>query len=176
MTDATARAEELIALFGTRDPFRIASLLEITVKYINTRRQKGLCAVIADVPFIFVNRNMSEQMQRLTCAHELGHLLLHERILQGNQPLLEYELFNMQTSAEYEANAFAASLLIDADDLNELLDQGADMIQAASSLDVNVNLLMIRILELQKQGIPIRAPFTPKDAFLGTIEDKADSI
>ncbi len=176
MTDAVHYSEELIRTFGVRDPFRIAQLLDISVRYINTRRQKGLCAILAGEPFIFINRNMSEPMQRMTCAHELGHILLHKDILSGSKPLLDYELFNIQNSAEYEANSFAAALLIDEEELNDLLDHGADMVSAASALDINVNLLMIRIIEMQKHGKPVRVPFTPKREFLGTIDDKADSI
>ena len=166
----------LIRKYGIRDPFRLAQLLDITVKYISTKRQKGLCAMIDDIPFIFVNRNMSEEMQRMTCAHELGHILLHADVLSGQKPLLEYELFDIRNAAEFEANAFAANLLIDEQELLDLMHDGADMIAAASSLNINVNLLMIRLLQMRKEGHDINAPFSPDSAFLGSIEDKADSI
>ena len=166
----------LIRKYGIRDPFRLAQLLDITVKYISTKRQKGLCAMIDDIPFIFVNRNMSEEMQRMTCAHELGHILLHADVLSGQKPLLEYELFDIRNAAEFEANAFAANLLIDEQELLDLLHEGADMIAAASSLNINVNLLMIRLLQMRKEGHDINAPFSPDSSFLGSIEDKADSI
>lgn len=166
----------LIRKYGIRDPFRIAQLLDITVKYISTKRQKGLCAMIDDIPFIFVNRNMSEEMQRMTCAHELGHILLHADVLSGQKPLLEYELFDIRNAAEFEANAFAANLLIDEQELLDLMHDGADMVAAASSLNINVNLLMIRLLQMRKEGHDINAPFSPDSSFLGSIEDKADSI
>ena len=166
----------LIRKYGIRDPFRLAQLLDITVKYISTKRQKGLCAMIDDIPFIFVNRNMSEEMQRMTCAHELGHILLHADVLSGQKPLLEYELFDIRNAAEFEANAFAANLLIDEQELLDLMHDGADMIAAASSLNINVNLLMIRLLQMRKEGHDINAPFSPDSSFLGSIEDKADSI
>lgn len=166
----------LIRKYGIRDPFRLAQLLDITVKYISTKRQKGLCAMIDDIPFIFVNRNMSEEMQRMTCAHELGHILLHADVLSGQKPLLEYELFDIRNAAEFEANAFAANLLIDEQELLDLMHDGADMVAAASSLNINVNLLMIRLLQMRKEGHDINAPFSPDSSFLGSIEDKADSI
>ena len=166
----------LIRKYGIRDPFRLAQLLDITVKYISTKRQKGLCAMIDDIPFIFVNRNMSEEMQRMTCAHELGHILLHADVLSGQKPLLEYELFDIRNAAEFEANAFAANLLIDEQELLDLMHDGAVMVAAASSLNINVNLLMIRLLQMRKEGHDINAPFSPDSSFLGSIEDKADSI
>ena len=168
---------ELVRIHGIRDPFRLASLLGVTVKYISTKRQKGLCAVIDDIPFIFINRNMSEPLQRMTCAHELGHILLHREILSGQKPLLDYELFDIRSSAEYEANVFAAYLLIDDAELNELLNRGEDLVTAASSLDLNVNLLMIRLLQMRREGQDIPDTFpAPSRSFLGTIEDKADSV
>ena len=167
---------DLIREYGTRDPFQIAFLMDVAVKFINTRRQKGLCAVFDGYPFIFINQNLSEQMQRMTCAHELGHILLHKDILAGNVPLLEYELFDIRNAAEFEANAFAANLLIDEQELLDLMHDGADMIAAASSLNINVNLLMIRLLQMRKEGHDINAPFSPDSSFLGSIEDKADSI
>lgn len=163
----------LVRKYDTRDPFRIAGMLGVTVKYINTRRQKGFCRVILGNMFIFINRNMSEQMQRMICAHELGHLLLHKDILTERSFLLEYELFDIQNSTEYEANIFAADLLIDGDELYELLKPGSDVVTIASSLDVNVNLLMIRLIEMQKNGTDLKIPFTPGRKFLGKIEDKA---
>ena len=173
---AAELSSKLVRTYGIRDPFRLCQLLDITVKYISTKRQKGLSALIDDIPFIFINRNMSEEMQRMTCAHELGHILLHREVLSGQKPLLEYELFDIRNAAEYEANAFAANLLIDEEELNDLLQNGADMVTAASSLNINVNLLMIKLLMMRKDGQPIDAPFTPDNAFLGSIKDKADSI
>ena len=72
---AAELSSKLVRTYGIRDPFRLCQLLDITVKYISTKRQKGLSALIDDIPFIFINRNMSEEMQRMTCAHELGHIL-----------------------------------------------------------------------------------------------------
>ncbi|MBR3365424.1 MAG: ImmA/IrrE family metallo-endopeptidase [Solobacterium sp.] len=169
-------AGRLIRKYHTRDPFQLARMLGIHVKFIDTKQQKGFAKILLKNSFIFINRNMSEQMQRMACAHELGHLLLHRHLLTDRQWLLEMELFDIRSETEYEANVFAAELLIDEKELEELVRQGHDMISAASSLDVNVNLLMIRLLELQKKGHPIQVPFRPEQNFLGTIKDKADSI
>ena len=146
MKTAKSLARLLIRRYHTGDPFQLARLLNIPVKFIDTRQQKGFCRIILKNPFIFINRNMSEQMQRMTCAHELGHLLLHRQLLTQKQWLLEMELFDIQNDTEYEANVFAAQLLIDEKELMELSERGCDMIAAAAALDVNVNLLMIRLL------------------------------
>ncbi|MBR3347295.1 MAG: ImmA/IrrE family metallo-endopeptidase [Solobacterium sp.] len=167
---------ELIAEYSTRDPFQIAFLMDVTVKFINTKRQKGLCAIFDGYSFIFINQNLSEQMQRMTCAHELGHVLLHKDILTGNVPLLEYELFDIRNSTEYEANVFAANLLIDETELNEQIAEGGDVVSIASALDINVNLLLIKLIEMRRSGKELNVPFTPERGFLGRIDDREDSI
>ena len=139
-------------------------------------RDESLDAVVLDEPFIFISQNMSEQMQRITCAHELGHILLHRDILTKDRFFLEYELFNIQNETEYEANVFAAGLLIDEQELYEQIKEENDMTAIASAMDINVNLLMIRIIEMQKAGSDFHIPFTPERNFLKTIKDKADSI
>ena len=176
MKDARKKADQLIRRYHTRDPFQLAKLLNIQIRYIDTKQQKGFAKILLKNSFIFINRNMSEQMQRMTCAHELGHLLLHRGLLTDRQWLLEMELFDIQSDTEYEANVFAAELLIDEKELDELFLQEYDMVEAASALDVNVNLLMIRLLELQKDGKNIQIPFRPENRFLADISDQADSI
>jgi Zn-dependent peptidase ImmA (M78 family) len=172
---------DLIITHETRDPFRLAELLGFYVRFINTKRQKGFCTNILNNYFIYINENMSPQMQRMTCAHELGHVLLHKDHLgrdgQGHfKKIVEMELFNITSHTEYEANLFAANLLIDEEDVREMVYAGEDIVTIASSLDVNVNLLAIKLAEMQKNGESIRLPFLPDRRFMGKIEDRADSF
>ena len=167
--------EKLIKRFGTRDPFEIAHMLGYSVKFINTKKQKGFCKILLNNFFIFINENMSPQMQRMTCAHELGHLLLHRDVLKRELFLAEMEIFDITDQKELEANEFAASLLIDDEELLQLLREEYDVVAAASMLDVNVNMLMVKLLVMKKNGYRFDLPFYPKAEFMGTIEDRADS-
>ena len=168
--------EKLIKRFGTRDPFEIAHMLGYSVKFINTKKQKGFCKILLNNFFIFINENMSPQMQRMTCAHELGHLLLHRDVLKRELFLAEMEIFDITDQKELEANEFAASLLIDDEELLQLLREEYDVVTAASMLDVNVNMLMVKLLVMKKNGYNFDLPFNPKAGFMGTIEDRADSF
>ena len=168
--------EKLIKRFGTRDPFEIANMLGYSVKFINTKKQKGFCKILLNNFFIFINGNMSPQMQRMTCAHELGHLLLHRDVLKRELFLAEMEIFDITDQKELEANEFAASLLIDDEELLQLLREEYDVVAAASMLDVNVNMLMVKLLVMKKNGYSFDLPFYPKAEFMGTIGDSADSI
>ncbi len=167
---------KLIKRFGTRNPFEIAQMLGYKVKFINTKTQKGFCKILLNNSFIFINENMSPQMQRMTCAHELGHLLLHRDILNDELFLAEMEIFDITDRKELEANEFAANLLIDDDELMQLLNDGYDVVTAAGILNVNVNMLMVKMLTMKNNGCRFDLPYIPKSGFMGTIEDRADSI
>ena len=170
------KSQALIERYGTRDPFEIAERLGYYVKLINTKKQKGFCKILLNNYFIFINANMSPQMQRMTCAHELGHLLLHKDALRKEIFLAEMELFDITDRRELEANQFAASLLIDDEELLQILQEGNDVVTAASMMDVNVNMLMVKLLTMNQNGHKFNLPYYPKAEFMGTIGDSADSI
>ena len=116
-------------------------------------------------------------MKRMVCAHELGHILLHQDKLGRDKngrlkKLVEWELFDMKDLTEYEANLFAANLLIDTEALKALVYDNYDNVSIASRLRVNVNLVTIKIAETKFDGVII--PPRPDRNFLGTIEDYGD--
>ena len=71
------------------------------------------------------------------------------------------EIFDITDVRELEANQFAANILIDDEELLELL---------------KVNMLMVKLLTMNKTGHHFDVPFVPRAAFMGTIEDRADAI
>ncbi len=166
----------LVRKHHTRDPFLLARKLGFHVRFIDSRRQKGFCRIYLNNGFIFINQNMSPQMQRMTCAHELGHLCLHRDALTGKDFLIDMEIFNITDRRELEANQFAAGILIDDAELLALLEEGHDVVSAASTLDVNVNMLMVKLLTMNRSGYHFDLPFQPKAEFMGSISDRADSI
>ena len=172
--DVYEKPKTLIEKYETRDPFQLARLLGCFVKFINTKTQKGFCKIIFNNRFIFINQNMSPQMQRMTCAHELGHLLLHTDVLKQQGHFAEMELFNITDHREFEANQFAANLLIDDHELLNLLKNGYDMVEVAAQLNVNVNLLMVKLLSMNKNGYDFDLPFYPDARFMGKIGDRTE--
>ncbi|MBR4100828.1 MAG: hypothetical protein IKK51_02985 [Oscillospiraceae bacterium] len=65
----------------------------------------------------------------------------------------------------YEANAVNAHILIDEDEMVELFKQGYDIAQAASVLRVNINLLLIKVQEMNRLGMDFKLPYTPDAQF-----------
>ena len=109
-------------------------------------------------------------LTQMVCAHEIGHDLLHRELAKGSGSLPEFVLFDMRSTPEYEANAFAAHLLIDDREILENLRQGYDVAQLASMMGTNINLMLIKLQEMSRLGYNIRVPFEPKSDFFKNIK------
>jgi len=149
------RAKWLIKQYETRDPFRIAGELGIHVEYKDLGKLKGMYTVIKRNRFAVINNNLDEYIQRLVCAHEIGHDQFH-RALALDGWLHEFMLYNMKTRPEYEANIFAAELLLPDDEILELIDIGYDYEQIASVMYSDINLVGIKMGSLIRQGYNLR--------------------
>lgn len=109
--------EELFVRHGSRDPFVIASLLNIDVHLTNLHDEiNGLYKYDRRNKYIVINNNLPEEMQRVVCAHELGHAILHSR---ANTTFMRNNTLLSVDRIEVEANTFAAELLIPDDFLTD---------------------------------------------------------
>lgn len=173
---ATTLPRRLIRQFGCNDPFEIATSLDITVLERNDfKQQKGAFKIILNNRFIFINTSLSYEMKKLVCAHELGHALLHRQLGNTTAGLMEFEIFDITNTAEYEANLFAANLLLDEKDIDSLIYDGYDLVQIARELGTNVNLLLLKLQQMNDDD-HLRLPDMPRRNFLGSISDDAGHI
>ena len=148
---------DLVRRCGTRDPFRIAQELGIEVLFCDDFGPlKGMYRVIKRNRFIFINKDLSSRMQRIVCAHELGHDQLHRHLAKGNA-LQEFMLYDMRSRPEYEANIVAAEILLPDDDVLELIyDYGYDVEQIACQLKSDINLVNMKTEILRYKGYDLR--------------------
>ena len=145
--------ERLVKRCGTRDPFEIARQLGIEVLFCDGfNSMKGMYRVIKRNRFVFINRDLTPQMQRIVCAHELGHDQLH-RSLARSDSLKEFALYDMTTKPEYEANIVAAEILLDTDEvLDYVYNYGYTSEQIARAMDTDINLVAIKVAHLAEAG------------------------
>lgn len=54
----------------------------------------------------------ASSLKNIVAAHELGHIILHRSQLKM-APMKDDVLYNMRDNTEYEANLFAADLILD---------------------------------------------------------------
>ncbi len=138
------RASHLVRQYKTRDPFRIAAQLGIEIIFTDKlHRLKGMYRVIKRSRFIILNEKSNGPMRRIVCAHELGHDQLHRRFAM-DQTLRELSLFDISNQQEYEANLFAACLLLDDNDILELARQGMNVEQIAAATNSDSNLVALK--------------------------------
>lgn len=100
---------KLTKKYGTYDPFELADALKISVIYEELGSIKGYYNKPLRMKQIHINHNLNEHMQRFTCAHELGHAILHPN---ASTPFLRSKTFLSIDKLEIEANQFAIELLI----------------------------------------------------------------
>lgn len=102
--------------YDTNSPFTIASGLGIKIIYEDLGSINGYYNKMLRMKQIHINRNLPEHMKKFTCAHELGHALLHPN---ANTPFLKNNTLLSVDKLEIEANKFATELLIDDSVLEE---------------------------------------------------------
>lgn len=115
--DIIALARDIKRTWRTNDPFQIAKRLGIEV-LLRDNCVKGFTAhtiKMAGYPTIIsINSAYTPFSQKVLCAHELGHSLLHEDCV--NHFAITSK--NVSTEVEREANLFAIALLTDLDATN----------------------------------------------------------
>ena len=162
-------AQRLIQKCHSRDPFEIAGAVGIDVRYINDFIiLKGMYKIERGNRYILLNANLQEHARRIVCAHELGHDMLH-RAFAKNNALQEFMLYDMATRPEYEANVFAAEILLDDKIIFSLLKDGYDLPCIAGELGTDYNLLLIKMNEMAKKGYDLRFSFDADTRFLRRI-------
>lgn len=152
----TECSSKLARRFDTRDPFKIAEALGIKVVYSDAlNRLKGMYRVIKRNRVIILNANNSKHMNRIVMAHELGHDQLHREYAKANG-LQEFQLYDMASQQEYEANLFAADLLLPDDEILEYIYEGYDTVQIAAATGTDINLVALKVDVLNRNGYQFR--------------------
>ncbi len=115
--------------YGTNDPYALAELFGIKIierdggfKWFKAQAVK----FSGYAPYIAINADYTDNSKMILCAHELGHIFLHEDTLNNFADV--GGKINME--AEYEANLFVLALLEDqADMCMDMVDIPAYMLQ-----------------------------------------------
>lgn len=143
--------------YDTDNPFKLAKELGIFVLFQKDfKKLKGMYKVILRNRFIFINANIPYEMQKIVCAHEIGHDQLHREFAVSNA-LHETSLFKINTKMEYEANLFASEILLSDEDVITYLSDGYSVENVASLLSTDVNLVALKVNTLISQGYDLRS-------------------
>ena len=164
------KANKLVELHETRDTIKLAKASGVEVIPVDCfNNLLGMYVYRWKHRAMFLNDRMDEYLTLMVAGHDLGHDVYHRELAKG-EGMREFELFRMQSSTEYEANAFAAHLLIDTNECLEYARNGYDVVQIARAMNSEINLMLIKLQEMSRLGYNIRVPFEPKSDFFKNIK------
>ena len=143
--DTKAIADAIVKKYKTRNPFDIANEKNILIIYEPLGSIFGYYNRCYKQNFIHINQELDGFDATFTCAHELGHVVLHPKV---NTPFLRKHTMLPVSRLENEANHFAVDLLFDDNELFPLLEQPIAV--ATSYLGVPENLAKYRLNSVQK--------------------------
>lgn len=160
-------ADALLNKHHTRDPFKLADILDIEILYQDMKKQKGAYYHVLKNKFVTLNSNLDDVMKAIVLAHEIGHDRVHRNDLgSGQYAFQEFNLFDMRANRkEFEANVFASQILLDSEELLDYVNQGFDIQQIARAMYSDINLVVFKVDILIAQGYRLRQ-FERKNDFL----------
>lgn len=159
----TGAVAEVIERVNSRDPFEICVELGIRIRYHELGSIKAYYFCQSRIKNIVINSSADENIQRVLCAHELGHAILHDEIARDGA-FHEITLLDATTPTEYEANLFAAELLICDEDILDAKNSSA--FQIARALRVPGELVDFKCTIMKARGYDIRVPHFSDSRFL----------
>lgn len=136
-------AADAVRQYSTRDPFTLALEMHIELLVRELGTLKGFYKDVYGTPFIFLSRHLSRGEATLVCAHELGHHLLHRQFAAFG--FEEVSVFSPASRREYEANLFAAELLLDTKEVFDAARAGCTAAQIAAELGADVRLVELKL-------------------------------
>lgn len=153
---ARSEARNLVAQYGTNDPYKLCDELGIDVIVVNM--PDGSSGMIVkrerEDAEIFVEADDPEVRRKFTVAHELGHYI--ERSLKNDEEFSFRERRGMEYNLhEFFADEFAGELLMPLDQFGPLMDNGVSNTELAARFKVSlaaVERRRARIIKSRERG------------------------
>lgn len=136
------KVNQLKKRYKTDCPYEIASYLKIHVMEHNLHPDiNGYYKYDRRNQYIVINDNLDQHKQRVVCAHELGHAVMHKHV---NTPFMCNNTFLSVSKIEREANRFAAELLLS----DEMICEQYAIYEIASLHNVPIELVELKCKKL----------------------------
>lgn len=131
--------------YQTANPFELAKALKISVFYEDLGTINGYYNKPLRMKQIHINGSLNDHEAKFTCAHELGHAILHPN---ASTPFLRSNTLISVEKMETEANTFAMNLLIPDETILENSDYTTE--QFSRLLGYNKRLIELRLKTFHK--------------------------
>ncbi len=135
------------------NPFLLAEEMGVqVVSCPEFQNLEGMYKVVLGKPFVFIKGSLSRRRAGEVLAHELGHHVLHREM--GEDSIVQDSfLVDMTLKPEYEANLFAAELLVPDESVSALVTEGKTGEQIARLLKVDPRLVRLKLEIMKQQGL-----------------------
>lgn len=164
-----SEVDRLCEKYGERDPRCLADAMDVIVRCdpmgTDEKSCKGFFIYQSRKRLITVNSELKEAVQRIILAHELGHAVLHKDEARL-RAFHDFSLYENNIRFEYEANIFAAELLLDDLEVVERLHEDDLFFTSAKRLAVPPELLDFKLKILKHKGLYVDSPIQSRSDFL----------
>lgn len=116
MKELEKKIRKITDRITTSDPWKLAKSLDVVIQIGDLGSRYGCYMYLKKHKCIFINENLSDNVQRFVLAHELGHALMHTHT--NCSFIRNHTLFGTD-KIENEANMFAFLLLFGHKNLDE---------------------------------------------------------
>lgn len=165
------QVEKYVRKFGTRDPFELLDALHVITKISDAYPRdglKGYCIALNRSNYTVINGNLSDEDQKVTASHELGHIVMHGKELRCS-PFKDFNIYQATGRKEREANFFGADLLIEDNDVLDLIHSGnSNFFNVAKALNVPCEFLAFKLYSMVERGLPMHVPVDLDSGFLAS--------
>ena len=163
------QVRRLTTHYDETDPERLCTAMAVVLMRQGMGREENACKGFflckCRVRLIMLNADLSRPLQRIVLAHELGHAVLHAK-LSADAGFHDFTLFDETSVCEYEANLFAAELLLPDERVMERLEEDPSFFHAARALHVPPELLDFKFRLMNRRGYHLPIPLDAKSTFL----------
>ena len=171
MTEAIfEKAQRFRRRFQTSDPFELLDDMGVIIRRSNAYPRDGLrgyCTIMNKTRYVVINQKQPEAEQRVVAGHEAGHLILHKAELRAGAPMQDFDVYNVKSRLERQANFFAADFLINDDDVLDLMhSRDADFFDVAKELYIPAPFFAFKLYSMVNRGYSMRVPVDLNSTFL----------
>ncbi len=134
------KADSLVRKYKTRDPFKIADALGYIVLRVPLKGIRGFYQHVKRCTIIYIDSALDCWEAAFVCAHEIGHVLLHQGC---NRIFMDTHTYFKVNNYEIDADHFAINLLYSDEDIQVFAGFPVQML--ADSIGISTELAEYRL-------------------------------